>query len=908
MIRPGIRRLFRLPVRGAQHPEADLDEEIRLHLELRAEQLEREGLPPEQAREAARRRFGPPDEARRTLREAARRRESRVRLREWAAGVRQDLRYALRTLGRSPGFTAVAVLTLGLGIGANTAIFSVVDGVLLRPLPLPDADRLVVVWETDRNSGTTREPASVPDFVDFREQATQLRGLAALIPLEANYQPDDGDPSRLAALAVSHELLPTVGVEPLLGRGFTPEEDRPGGPAVALIGERLWTRELGRDPGVLGRTLRLNGRSHTVIGVVPSRADFGVPQVLSAAAYGGGFADRGDRVEVDVWLPLQPRSTAESRATHPAFLVGRLGDGATTASAQREMDGIAAALERAHPVNAGRGVFVEPLREVVFGPVRPALLLLLGAVGMVLLIACANVANLLLARGAARTHEIAVRSALGAGRRRLARLFLVESLVLALLGAGLGVALAHLGLHALTGLAPQDVARLGEVRIDLRTLGAALAVAVAVGVVFGMLPILQTRGADLQGRLRGGAGRGATAGRARSGMRSALVAAEVGVAVVLLVGAGLLVKSFWQLLRVDPGFRAEQVLKAEYQLPADRYPQDYSRWPDWSEVHRFNAGVLERVGALPGVEAAAVAGVHPLSAGFTNSFSVVGREAEAADWPEIPVRQVAPGYFRTLGVALRRGRLLGPEDDTRAPAVALVNEAAARRFFAGRDPLGQQVSLWGSDRTIVGVVENERFQGLGAGAPPALYLPLAQAPSAGGSVLLRVRGDPAALAGALRAAVRQQDPALAVFGVEALERTLARSVGRERFTTLLTGLFAALALVLATVGVHGVLSYSVAERSREIGIRMALGAEQGRVVRQVVAQGLLPALAGAAVGLAGAVGLGRLLASLLYEVSTTDAAVLGGVVGILLAVTLLASWLPARRAARVDPVAALRGE
>jgi putative ABC transport system permease protein len=908
MIRPGIRRLFRLPIWRRDLAEQELDEEIRLHLEMRAEQLERQGLPPEAAREEARRRFGPMDEARHALHQAARRRETRLRTRDWLSGVRQDLRYTIRALGRSPGFTVVAVLTLALGIGANTAIFSVVNGVLLQPLPFEDVDRLVVLWETDRNSGTTREPASVPDFRDFREQSTEFQGLAALIPLEVNFLPDAGEPSRLAALAISHELLRTVGVDPLLGRGFTEQEEWPGGGAVALIGEDLWERQFARDPAVLGRTLRLNGQPHTIIGVVPSQAEFGVLQTLSAAAYGRSFADQGDRVQVDVWLPLQPRSMAESRATHPAFLLGRLKEGVTLASAQQEMSEIAAALEQSYPENAGRGVFLEPLREVVFGPVRPALLVLLGAVGLVLLIACTNVANLLLARGTTRTHEIAVRSALGAGRRRLARLFLVESLVLALLGAGLGVLLAYLGLHALTDLAPPNVARLGEVRIDGWTLGVALLVALAVGVVFGMLPILQTRRVDLQSSLKGETGRRSTAGRGRAWVRSALVAVEVGVAVVLLVGAGLLIKSFWRLLQVDPGFQAEYVLKAEYQLPESRYPRDFAVWPDWREVHRFNDDLLERVRALPGIESAAIAGVHPLSAGYTNSFSVVGREAEAADWPEISFRQVTPGYFSTLRVPLQHGRLLGEGDHTGAPPVLLINEAAARRFFADQEPLGQQISLWGAKRTIVGVVESEKFHGIGVTAPPAVYLPLAQAPSPGGSVLIRTRGDPMALATALRAAIRDQDPALAVYGVEPLERTLSRSVGQERFTTLLIALFAALALVLAVIGLHGVLSYTVAQRTREIGIRMALGAEQGRVVRLVVAQGLLPALIGLGVGLVGAVGFSRLLASLLFDVKATDLAVFGGVTGVLIGVALLAAYFPARRAARVDPVAALRTE
>lgn len=822
----------------------------------------------------------------------------------------QDLRYAVRTLLRSPGFTVVAVLTLALGIGANTAIFSVVDGVLLRPAPFENMDRLVMVWETDRNSGTTREPASVPDYLDFREHGTRFEELAAFMGTEVNLTPVESDPIRLAGLAVSHEFLPMTGVRPLLGRTFNEEEDQAGGPSVALISEGLWERLFSRDPAAIGRTLDLNDVTYTIVGVLPETADFGTLQILDAAAYGRSFAERGDRIEVDVWVPLQPDPETTPRETHPIFVLGRLAPGATPASVQQEMSRIAAELEEAYPVNDGRGVFIQPLPEVVFAPVRPTLLVLLGAVALVLLVACANVANLLLARGTTRVREVAVRMALGAGTHRLARQFLVESIFLTLVAAVLGVALAFIGLDLLLGLAPADIPRLSAVEIDERVLGVALAMSVLVGVVFGMIPTFQARRMDLQSSLKGEARRSASAGRERHGLRSTLVVAELALAVVLVIGAGLLIKSFWRLQQVDPGFSTEGVLKAEYQLPQSRYPADFSAWPNFQEIHRFNDALSRQAEALPGVESVAIARNHPLDAGFTNSFTVVGRETEAEDWPEISIRSVSPGYFSTLGIPLVRGRLLRDSDDPSSSPVLLINEAASRRFFPDQDPLGQQISFWGADRTIVGVVENEKIHGLTEATPPAVYTPLAQAPpmDGGETLLLRVNGDPAALAQAVGATIHQLDPALVAFGVEPLERTLSGSLGQRRFTMLLLGVFAGLALLLAVVGVYGVVSYTVAQRTREIGIRMALGAEPADVHRLFVIQGMALALGGLALGLLAAFAVTRVLSSLLYGVRASDPLTFVIVALLLAAVALLAAYLPARRAARVDPMIALRAE
>lgn len=907
MIRPGIRRLFRLPPRSGEVRLDELDEEIRLHLELRAERLVEQGMAPEAARQEALRRFGPREEARRTLRHAARQREARLGMRDRIVSLRQDARYAVRRLVRTPGFTIMAVVTLALGIGANTAIFSVVNTVLLRPVPYPGLDRLMVLWETDRTSGTFREPAAVQNFLDLRERSESFSELAAFIPLEMNFAPAEGDAARLPALAVTHDLLPMLGMRPLVGRGFTPDEDEPGGAGVVVMGESLW-RRLGADPGVVGTTLRLNDLEYEVVGVIPDGAAFGIRQILSAADYGGAFAEREEGAEVQLWVPLQPRATTLSRATHAAFQVGRLRPGVSVTAAAAEIESLAGELEALHPENSGRGANVRPLADEVFGPVRPALLVLLGAVGLVLLIACANVANLLLARGATRLREVAVRSALGAQRGRLARLFLIETLLLAVAGAALGLAVAYFGLAQLVRLAPADIPRIDQVGADPVVLGLTLLLSILIGVLFGLVPIFQAGRQDLDRALRADTGRGSTGGREKGRLRSALVTMEMALAVVLLVGAGLLLRSFRELHRVDPGFATEHVLKAEYQLPESRYPRDFSVWPRWTAVLGFQSELLGRANALPGVRSAAIAGAHPLNAGFTNSFTVAGREGEAADWPEISVRQVTPSYFQTLMVPLLDGRALEVRDATDAPAVAVINRAARDRFFPDREPLGQEIVFWGTPRTIVGVVANERTHGVATEPPPAVYVPLAQVPSNQGSLLVRTDGDPLAQVRAVRALVDDIDPGLAVFGVEPLSATLARSLGQQRFMMLLLGLFAALALVLAAVGVYGVLSYTVAQRTREIGIRMALGASARRVMWMAIAQSGGAAVLGIVLGLAGAVALSRVLASFLFGVSATDPVVLTGVPLLLGAVAAIAVLVPARRATMVDPAIALRNE
>jgi putative ABC transport system permease protein len=821
-----------------------------------------------------------------------------------------ELRLAGRRLRREPGFAAAVVAMLALAIGANTAILGIVDAVLLRPVPFDDPDGLAVVWETDRHSGTTREPASVPDFLDYRARARTLASLEALLATEVTVIGEAGDPVRLAALRVSHGFLPMLGLRPILGRRFEAGDDRPGGPRVILISARFWGAAFGRDPGVIGRTVRIDDEPWSIVGVMGEEAEFGVLQVLSAAAYSRAWADRGDRVSVDAWLPLQADVRALPRETHPIVMLGRLAGGSTAAAAQQELETIARDLERTHPENAGRGVFVEPLAQVVLGPARPPLLVLQAAVALVLLVAGANVASLLLARGARRSREVGILSALGAGRGALVRQFLAESLVLTAVALGAGVALAAVTLRLLVALAPPEVPRLASAAVDLRVLGAAGALSAVVAVVFGLVPLRQAGRVDLVVALKEGGGLWIAQSGGRIRLRRVLVVAEVALAVVLVAGAGLLAKSFWQLLSVDPGFRAEGVLKAELQLPPARYPVDFARWPDFAEIHAFTERLLARVSAIPGVEAAAVAGDHPLDPGFTNSFAVAGREAEARDWPEISVRRVTPGYFRTVSLGLIRGRLLRESDATSAAPVALLNEAAVRRFFARQDPIGAGIRLWGTVRTIVGVVADERFHGLAEPAPPAVYLPLAQAPSVNGAhvLLVRAAGDPRAIAGSVRAAVRELDPALAVFGMETLDETLARSVGRRRFLVALLGAFAAVGLLLAATGLAALLSYTVAARRREIGVRLALGAGRPRVLALVIGEGLSLSAAGLALGVAASLAVSRVLASLLAGVGPSDPATFAVVSGLVLVVALAATLLPAWRAASIDPATACRAE
>ncbi|MGH7720248.1 MAG: ADOP family duplicated permease [Gemmatimonadaceae bacterium] len=863
--------------------ERELDEELRFHIDREIEERIARGMSPERARASAMRDFGGVERFKEECRD-----ERGVR---WLDDLSQDLHFALRSLRSRPGFAALVILTLGFGIGATTAIFSVVNSVLLRPLAYRDPDRLVMVWETDRDSGTEREGASVPDYFDFVQRNAVFERIAAFETQPMSLTTADGDPERLDAARVTSNLLPTLGVSPVLGRGIDAAEDVPGGERTVVISEELWHTRFGSRADVLGQVLNLDEQPYTIVGVVPAGLD--VPQEGT-----------------DIWVPLQYAATSSPRSRHNVVLVARLEPGVTLAAAQENMSRIATQLEAEYPAdNDARGVMLEPLPDALLSSVRPAMALLLGAVALVLLIACVNAANLLLARMAARRREVAVRRALGASAGRLVRQFFTESLVLTLAAAVVGVAAATFGLRALLRLAPPNLPRVSQIALDPTVLTVTLAVSVAVAMVFGLMPAMGAKRVHVQSSLKNAPTRGGSAGPSQQRLRGLLVTSEMALAVMLVIGAGLLVRSFVRLKGVDPGFRADNVLKAQFQLPETRYPRDFAVYPNWPEIQGFHSEVMSRIGARPGVRSVAIAGSHPIDSGFTNSFVIEGREDEAADQPEMATRIVSAGYFGTMDLRLLRGRGFEERDDARSPLVVVINEAAAKRFFPSDTPIGHRLRFWGSAmRDIVGVVENERFHGLGQHAPPAMYAPLAQAPMWTGSILVRTAGDPGSLLDSIVSDVRQVDPSLAIFGAERLSDTLDRTLARQRFTMLLLGIFAAVAIVLAVVGVHGVLSYAVAQRTQEIGIRTALGASSGQIVRLVVGQGLTLAAAGVALGLLGALALSRLLAGMLYGVATTDVLTYSLVAAATLLVAAAASYLPAYRATRVSPVVALRSE
>ena len=864
--------------------EAEMHDELRMHFDMAVAAGMRRGLSSQQATAETHRHFGGVEQVKESYRDAR-----GVRVIEELV---RDLRYGLRALKRAPGFSFVVLLTLTLGIGANSAIFSVVRGVLLRALPYASPERLVMVWETDRDSGTRSESASIPDYFDFVARARSFSSLAGFSVQPLNYVPSEGAPERLSAALVTGNFLPALGVSTALGRAFTNAEDRPGGARAVIVSDRFWRTRLGGARDALGRTLRLDDVSYEVVGVAPRSVQF-------------------PTAEVDLWIPIQLTPESGARSNHGLSVVGRMRPGVTLAGAQQEMTSLAAQLERENPNdNKARGVRLEPLEETLLGPVRPALRILLGAVALVLLVACVNVANLMLARLTARGREVAVRSALGASGLRLTRQFVIESLILTLAASALALVLAPLTLRALLAIAPASLPRLNEVRLDGAVLAVTLGIAVAVAMAFGILPALTARGwgISLNDHLRGGARGGASPRQQR--VRGVLVMSEMALALVLLVGAALLMQSFWRLRRVDPGWTSTNVLRVQFQLPSTRYPQSYADYPrSWSRISDFERELVTQTAALPGVRSAAIASNDPLDAGFTNSFVIEGRESEARNGQaELATRPVSANYFATLGVPVLKGRAFQSSDDANAAPVVLINEAAAHKYFPTDSPIGHRLRFWGTWRTIVGVVGNERFAGLAADAPPAMYPPITQAPMSSASLLVRTEGDPVQVVGAVRDIFRQLDGEIAPYGIATMNDVIDGSIAQRRFTMqLLTG-FAALALALALVGVYGVVSYGVARRTHEMGVRMALGATHRDVVRHVLRDGSRLAVFGAVAGILGALAATRLLSTQLYGIRASDPLTLVTAAVAIVIVALVGSYVPARRAARIAPVTALQAE
>ncbi len=796
-----------------------------------------------------------------------------------------DLAYALRSLLRTPGFTLTAALTLALGIGANTAIFSLVDRLMLRPLPLPDPGRLMVVTEYSAASGSPRDNLSWPDYEDLARETTAFTGVAAFRNAGVNLT-GDGEPEQLRAGRVTPNFFDVLQVAPRVGRTFTGDEGRPGGPRGAILTDALWRRRFGADPGVVGRSLRLDGEDVPVLGVLPPGFEF--PYQLRGA-------------ELFMPLALSP-DQLKARGSHFLGGVGRLKPGATLEAARQEVSALIARLAKAYPeTNVNYAGKVVPVQEEVVRRAKPLLWTLLGAVGFVLLIACANVANLLLARSAGREREFAIRAALGADRRRLVAQLLTESLLLGLVGGALGLLLAQAAAGGLVRLLPLRLPA-GEALLDARVLLFTGALALGTVLVFGALPALQATRADLQEGLREGAKGSASPVHQR--LRAGLVAAEVALATALLVSAGLMLRSLWKLETVDPGFRPDGVAVASLDLPARKYPGAAAR-------RAFATRVLQRLEGTPGVEAAAAADLVPLN-GMTTSSSYSVEGLPDTDRPPVALHQdVSPGYFKAMGIPVLRGRSFQDGDS----GVVMVSESLARHHWPGQDAVGKRISLSGSGGpwlAVVGVAADVRYENLSEAPASQFYLPLMDPAAEGDRVpLLTVvaRGANAeALKPFLKAALREADPELPLTRLRTMADLVAQDREASRSRSALFAAFAALALLLAGVGIYGVTSTLVAQRTREIGIRMALGAQVRDVVAMVLGQGLRTILLGAGFGLAATLALGRVLRSQLTGVAPTDPATYAGVLATLSLVALAATLLPALRAARVDPAVALRSE
>jgi putative ABC transport system permease protein len=854
--------------------ERELEEEIGTHLEMETQEKINDGLSLEEALYAARRAFGSV---------ALATEDSRA---WWGFGmleeVCQDLHYGARMLVKQPGFTFIAILTLALGIGANTAIFSVVNAVLLRPLPFQEPERVVMVWNKGAAAaGGDRTPLAVADLFDWRAQSHAFDGIAAF-QYDSFTLTGVETPESVPGARVTANFFAVLGVPPALGRTFLPDEDRQGAARVVLLSDGFWRSRFGADPQAVGRTINFNGNSYTVIGVMPPALNFPFR-------------------EAAMWATRQMRAPARRG---PYFFTGvaRLKPGVTLQQA--------AADTRAMKSSFGGEAInfnLLPVNDFVVGDVRPALVALLVAVTLVLLIAAVNVANLTLVRAAARVNEISIRTALGARRGRIIRQLLAESLLMAVIGGALGGLGAYVGIDLLVKLAPADIPRLEQIGIDGRVLGWTALLTLLTGVVCGLTPAWQSAHVNLNNTLKEG-GRGATEGAGQRRWRSLLVVTELTLAVLLLVGSGLLLKSLLRLQQVDLGINTDQVLTAYVELPGQRYSQS-------QHFLNFYDQVLENARALPGVRAAALSNsLPPDLTEYSDDFTIEGRPVGVQQIPPIAYMvHVSPDYFHTLGIALRRGRAFTTADTANTGLVALLSETAARQFFPNEDPLGKRINM--NDQgppnwvQIVGVVSDVKYTGLTSEAQPAIYQPLAQAQSSGIALILKTEtADPASLTAAMREMLKSMDNDLQLIQKFSIEQRLALATAQPRFRTTLIALFAALALILACVGIYGVISYSVAQRTHEIGIRVAFGAQARDVLKLVLQQGLKLTLVGVGCGLLAALALTRFMQNLLFGVSATDPLTFTVIALLLITVALLACWIPARRATKVDPLMAIRHE
>jgi putative ABC transport system permease protein len=801
----------------------------------------------------------------------------------------QDLRYALRTQAKKPGFTVIAVLTLALGIGASTAIFTVVNSALVKGLPYKSPDTLYHLWESTPQQQFSKREFSYPDFQDYQKN-TVFDGLVAYTG-GGGIMSGKGEPERINAPSVTANFFSVLGVDPMLGRTFQSGEDQQNGPRVTVLTYGLWQRRFGGDPNIVGQNLTINGNSYTVIGVLPPTFQF----ALRAA---------------DLFLPYQPtQNQLTRRYMHGTNLIARLKPNVSVDQAQSDISMIASGIEEQFKdSHAGTKVRLVPLQEEVIGSVRPILFVLLAAVGFVLLIACANVASLLLTKALARQKEVAIRSALGASRWRVIRQLLTESVLLSLVGGAAGLLVAYLGVPALVAVLPESQLNampfLKSLRIDLGILGFSFVLSLVTGLLFGLAPALQSSRLDLNEALKEG-GRNSSAGAGQR-LRSVLVVSEIGLAVVLLVGAGLMMKSLYNLLQVNVGFKTENLLTMSIIAPVPKYN-------DPAPQVTFNDQLTERVKSLPGVLSAGTVNILPLNGGNTTRFIVDGDPIPpAGQETEANIRTVNDTYFQTIGVPLLAGRMFD-QRDAAGERVIIIGKSLADKVFPGRDPVGKRIkyaAVQAQSELVVGVVGDVKITGLDEALRPVIYYPFRTNSSMFQTLVVRTQGDPNVLAGAVRSEVRGLEPDVAIFNVRSMDRMIADTPASfmRRFPALLISIFAGVALLLASIGIYGVVSYSVSQQTHYIGVRMALGARPVDIVKMVLKQGLVLAIAGVGVGVIAALGLMRLLSTLLFNVSTSDVSIFSAVTGALFLVALLACYLPARRATKVDPLVALRYE